>query len=134
MKAFVKTIEPRFAETDALGHINHTVVPVWFEQARTPIFEMFNPGQDLKVWNLILKRIDVDYVGQIFLGSDVTIHTTLKSLGNSSLVIHHEARQNERVVAQGDVVLVYFNYEAQTKATIPDEIREKITPYLHTQS
>ena len=26
--------EPRFSDTDALGHINNTVYPVWFEQAR----------------------------------------------------------------------------------------------------
>ena len=28
------TVSPRFAETDALGHINNTVIPVWFEQGR----------------------------------------------------------------------------------------------------
>ena len=31
---------PRFYETDGLGHINNTVIPKWFETARTPIFAM----------------------------------------------------------------------------------------------
>ena len=50
------TMEPRFCETDALGHINNTVVPMWFETARGPVFEVFNPGQDLSKWNVILRK------------------------------------------------------------------------------
>jgi len=36
-----ETIKPRFLETDALGHINNTVVPGWFEGARDPVFRWF---------------------------------------------------------------------------------------------
>ena len=31
----------RFYETDALGHVNNTVVPMWIETGRLPIFEFF---------------------------------------------------------------------------------------------
>ena len=36
-------IEPRNNETNATGHIDHTVIPVWFELARTPVYQLFNP-------------------------------------------------------------------------------------------
>ena len=49
---FSLDLTPRFCETDALGHINNTVIPVWFEAAREPIFEIVNPGQDLTKWNI----------------------------------------------------------------------------------
>ncbi len=37
------TITPRFSDTDALGHINNTNVPVWFEGTRDPLFRLFTP-------------------------------------------------------------------------------------------
>jgi len=40
---FELKIKPRFCETDALGHINNTSVPMWFEQGREPLFEFFVP-------------------------------------------------------------------------------------------
>ncbi|MBN8429735.1 MULTISPECIES: thioesterase family protein [Microbulbifer] len=127
---FTYQVEPRFSETDALGHINNTVVPVWFEQGRTPIFQLFNPELNLRQWNLILKKMEVDFVAQIYLYSPVEIRTTLSAVGNTSMTIHQEIWQNEKLVAQGDCVMVHFDYQKQTKAPIPDEVREKLIPHL----
>ena len=63
---FTYKVSPRFCETDALGHINNTVFPVWFEEARTPIFEMFIPTLEIKKWNLILARIELDFRAEVF--------------------------------------------------------------------
>lgn len=49
-------LKPRFSELDGLGHINNTTLPIWFEHARTPLFEIFNPDLKLDGWNLILKK------------------------------------------------------------------------------
>ena len=63
---FEYTITPRVADTDALGHINNTVLPCWFEEARTPLFRILNPTMAFDKWNLILARMEVDYLHQIF--------------------------------------------------------------------
>lgn len=127
---FTYQVEPRFSETDALGHINNTVVPVWFEQGRTPIFALFNPDLALNKWNLILKKMEVDFVAQIYLYSPVEIRTTLSAVGNTSMTIHQEVWQKEKLVAQGDCVMVHFDYETQAKAPIPDDVREKLLKHL----
>ncbi|MCJ8299448.1 MAG: hypothetical protein MJK13_11020 [Pseudomonadales bacterium] len=51
---FTNTISPRFLETDALGHINNTVLPMWFEASRDPVFKIFSPELDVNNWKLIL--------------------------------------------------------------------------------
>lgn len=130
MQTFSYRIEPRFSETDALGHINHTFLPVWFEQARTPLFKLFNPELSLDTWNLILKNINVDYRAQIYMTAPVDIETWVKHIGNSSFVVVHEAAQNGQVVAHGEVVMIYFDYQKQAKAEIPADIRESLTTYL----
>lgn len=55
-------ITPSFSDTDMLGHINNTVIPVWCETARRPIFELFNPGLKADQWNLIVARIEMDFI------------------------------------------------------------------------
>ncbi len=47
---FTETIQPRFSDTDALGHINNTMLPVWFEGARDPVFRLFSPDLTLSDW------------------------------------------------------------------------------------
>lgn len=44
---FKEIIKPRFNETDALSHINNTVLTAWFEGARDPIFKLFTPDLDV---------------------------------------------------------------------------------------
>ena len=49
--------------------------------------------------NLILARIEVDFVAQIYYGKDVTVKPVLK-IGNSSFVVWHEAWQNDTLAAR----------------------------------
>jgi acyl-CoA thioester hydrolase len=120
------TMEPRFCETDALGHINNTVVPMWFETGRVPVFEIFNPGQDLNQWNVILRKIDVDFVAQIYYGHPVEIRTRVGHVGSSSFVCEHEAWQRGSLVAKGSAVMIYFDFEQQRKQEITVALRVEL--------
>ncbi|SDI28284.1 acyl-CoA thioester hydrolase [Ferrimonas sediminum] len=116
-------ITPRFSETDALGHINNTVVPVWFEEARTPIFRCFIPTLDHRQWNLILAGFNVDYLLPTYYGEDVEIRSGIHHIGNSSLKIWHQALQGGKVVAQAEVAMVHYDYEAESSTAIGEEVR-----------
>ena len=117
-------VEPRFSETDALGHINNTVLPVWFEEARTPIFEMFCPGLDPQNWHLIIAKIEVEFLGELFYGKAIEIRTFMKKIGNSSMEIGHEAWQEGEKRAQGSAVMVHFDHDSKSSKPIPDNIRQ----------
>jgi acyl-CoA thioester hydrolase len=130
---FTTTIKPRFTDCDGLGHISHTALPVWFEEARTPLFHIFNPSLSLETWNLILKRIDIELHEQIWHGTDIIIETELEQLGNSSLIVIQRAYQDGRYVADGRTVLIHFDYEKQKPAAIPPAIREKLREHLAEQ-
>jgi acyl-CoA thioester hydrolase len=119
-------ISPRFCETDALGHINNTILPVWFETAREPIFEMCNPGKDLANWNLILRKIDVDFLAQTYYEYPVEVRSRVAHVGNSSFTVEHQLWQREQLTATGTAVLVFFDYSAQEKRELPPEIRQQL--------
>lgn len=127
---WINTLEPKFAETDALGHVNNTVLPVWFEDARTPIFRLFTPDLNPQDWHLIIARIDVDFLGELFYGQSVEIRTGMKKIGNSSMVINHEAWQNGEIKARGSAVMVHYDHTAKASCPIPDTIRAELEQHL----
>jgi acyl-CoA thioester hydrolase len=124
------TIAPRFCETDALGHINNTVVPMWFEQAREPIFKYFVPSLDPKRWNLIIARVEVDYLAELIYQEDVEIKTWLGKLGNSSMSVIQEVWQFGKCCARGKAAMIHYDYKQEKAITIPDEIRYQLEQHL----
>lgn len=123
---FKRTLSPRFAETDALGHLSNTTLPIWFEDAREPIFKIFNPELDTQTWNLILARIEVDFVRQIYYGTEVVIRSYIVNVGKSSFTVMQEAWQKGELAARGTATKVYFDYAGQQSARIPDSLRETL--------
>ncbi len=127
---FRMTVTPRFYETDALGHINNTVMSGWFEASREPVFRLFNPELNLDKWNLILAKVEVDYVAQTHYGHDVLLLTGIEKIGNSSFVVAQEAWQNDRLVAKGRAVQVAFNYATQKSELLTPELRAALEQHL----
>lgn len=123
---FKTTVSPRFYETDAFGHVNNTVVAAWFETAREPIFRLFCPDLDIQRMNLILARIEVDFVAQIYYGHEVTLLAGVERIGNSSFVVQHDAWQKGQLVARGKAVQVYFNQATQKSEPIPAHFRAEL--------
>lgn len=127
---FTFSITPRFCETDALGHINNTVLPQWFEAAREPVFRLFKPDLGTADWNLILARIEVDFVAQIQYGRDVMVLTGIEKIGNASFVVLQEVWQDNVCVARGRAVQVYFNYQTQKSEALPADKRTALEAHL----
>jgi acyl-CoA thioester hydrolase len=124
------TITPRFGEIDGLGHINNNIVPMWFETARNPYFRFFNPELDIKQWDLILARFEVDFLNQMYYGKDVEIRSRISRIGRSSFEIFQEAWQDGKLGAKGTAVIVHYDFTAQKSQTIPDEIRKKLEAHI----
>ena len=120
---FSEIITPRFSDTDALGHINNTMVPIWFEGARDPVFRLFMPELNLKEWQLILAKIDVSYHGQMFYGQALEIKTFISRVGGASFDVYQELWQHETLCASGTAVMVHYCYNKQSSKPIPELIK-----------
>ncbi|OZG70450.1 thioesterase [Hahella sp. CCB-MM4] len=123
-------LSPRYSETDAMGHINNTVLPVWFEKARDPIFELFMPGRDLSKANLITVKYEIEFSNEIRYEHDVQISTGIKKLGNSSLTVVQQLMQNDKLCAVGQTTIVHFDYENKKPGPIPETIRQKLEEHI----
>ena len=128
---FSEIINPRFSDTDALGHINNTMLPIWFEGARDPVFKLFMPELSTTAWKLILAKIDVAYHGQLYYGQPIEIKTYISRIGGASFDVHQEAWQKGIKCSSGNAVMVHFCYENQSSAKIPSDIREELQKHQY---
>ncbi|CAM4187229.1 thioesterase family protein [Vreelandella rituensis] len=127
---FTRTIEPAFYDTDALGHINNTRLPAWFELARNDLFKLFTPDLDPKKWRLIIARMEIDYRAELFYGHDIELRTYLSRLGNSSFVVTQEARQHGKLTNLGHAVMVHYDHQEKCSVPIEGELRQALEAHL----
>jgi len=127
---FTEKVMPRFSETDALGHINNTVLPVWFEAARVPIFKFFTPDLNPHNWKLIIAKVEVSFVGELFYAHEVAINTSIEQIGNSSFVIRQEAWQQDKCCAIGKTVMVRYDFASKTKQPLSTDEKAALTQHL----
>ena len=124
-------IIPRASETDAAGHINNTVVPIWLEAGRREIFRMFTPDLDFAKWRMALVNINVDYLEQIFYQREVEVRTWVRKVGNKSFTLYEELYQGESLCATGTATYVYFNYGKQRSEPVPADARARLEEHLY---
>ncbi len=130
---FKSIIDVSSRDTDALGHVNNTSLPLWFETARNPVYKIFNPGMDLnpKNWNLIMVHTEFDYIDQIFFGIEVEIRTYIEKVGTTSFTVYQEAWQMDKLRGTGRAILVEFDFNRQETIEISDNIKEELKKHLY---
>lgn len=126
-------VEVRFADIDAMGHVNNAVYLSYFEQARMAWFAELIGGE----WNwerdgIVLARNEIDYIEPVLLSDQVRIQTSCIKVGQSSIVLTYEVfrlpagSSTERLCSKGLSVLVCFDYEKGTKRDVPALWRERL--------
>lgn len=122
-------ITPRMSETNGTGHISNTALPTWFEAARADIYKLFNPTADMRTFPLIIVTMHIDFLQQLYFGTDVEVRGWVERIGNASFTLYEEAQQNGHVCATGRATYVYFDYEHQKSRSISPELRQGLQAY-----
>jgi acyl-CoA thioester hydrolase len=120
-------------ETDAFGHTNNVTFLAYMESARFDLFkklDLFDPHNILSL-PLILARAECDYIEISRYNDTLTIYSRISEIGLSSFVIEHVfvRERDNAIVAEGKVVIVYFDHERNRSIPIPDEVRYKLQRY-----
>jgi acyl-CoA thioester hydrolase len=127
---FVTHIHPRFCDTDAMGHIGNTVIPVWLLEGREQLLALFAPDMDFSERGLVLVRTEIDFLGELRFGADVEVFTSLAALGNSSLTVQQEIHQHGVRRVQARSVMVHFDARSRRALPIPDTLRPELEKHL----
>lgn len=122
-------IDVRFADTDAMGHVNNAVYLTYCEAARIqywtdvtgePVAERHHGAE-----SLILAEARITYRAQVFHTDIVTVESRATRVGTSSFTLEHRltARPEigggpSRLVAVSDSVLVRYDYATERPTPI----------------
>ena len=106
------TVEVRFADTDAMGHVNNAKYLTYCETARIRYWtDLTGRGTE----SLILADARITYRAQLYYGETVTVQTRATRIGRTSFTLEHRLvaalpGDEPRLVAVSDSVLVRFDY------------------------
>ena len=120
----------QWGDQDAFSHVNNTVYFRWFESGRIAYFDRLGFGHTAPDTGVgpILAAINCNFRRPLSYPDTVHIGTRVTKVGNSSLTIAHAVFSDRLkvVAAEGDSVIVLFDYRAQKSTKVPDDLRSKI--------
>lgn len=120
------TIQTRFSDTDALGHINNASFATYSEIARLEFFSAVGTS----VRSLILANLSIDFRRQVLVGERVHVETWIEKLGSSSVSVGHTIFANDERAADVRSVVVHFDYSSNRSAPLAPDLRDRLAAYL----
>ncbi|APH07089.1 acyl-CoA thioesterase [Bacillus weihaiensis] len=122
------TVRVRFCETDALGHVNNTSYFIYLEEARVQFFEEIGYGMKTDDWTFILASTKCDFIDQAYFNQELTISTEVSKIGNKSFHLAHSIvdKLTDEVIARGEAILVYYQFDLNKSIPIPTELRDTL--------
>jgi len=127
MQHFSIDIEPRFYETDALGHINNASIAAWLEIVRMKFIESLVGADPIQAQHWILASLQIDFAAETFFGDMVTARVTRAEPGNTSLTVYCELWQREALTVRGKAVLVFMDAQTRKPTPLPQTLRGVLT-------
>ena len=138
--AFRRDVEVRFADTDAMGHVNNASYLTYCEIARAAYYEAVT-GRPLPLGvhgseeGMILADVRVAYRAPAFYGETLVVETRVVRLGRTSFTMEHRITApdsrygNARVVATAESVLVSYDYTVGRPIQLPARLRDAVIAF-----
>lgn len=123
-------IQLRFVDTDALGHVNNANFLSYCEMARVAYFDrVMGDVIDWKAQGIILARTEMDYRAPLFLKDKPTVGVRCSRIGNKSFVMTYRVAENGKVFAEGNTVMVCYNFLEDHPIPMPDAWKQKMAAF-----
>jgi acyl-CoA thioester hydrolase len=124
-----REIQVRFADTDAMGHVNNAVYLTYCEMARISYWtdvtgdpvHLGTAGAE----SLILAEARISYRAPAFHGENVAVESRATRIGRSSFALEHRLTAcvpggEPRLVATSESVLVRYDYAREASVPLSD--------------
>ena len=122
------SLQTRWRDLDAMGHINHAAYLTFMENARLEFYDSlgFNSRNSGQVNGIILASMNVQYHQQVNHPSNLEVGQRIVRVGNKSfdMITSIFIKENEFPVLSALFTLVAFNYKLNETIAVPDIIRK----------
>jgi len=128
------SINVRFSDLDAMGHVNNAAYLTYLEEARIEYFnKLFTIPRKNLAFGAVIARIEIDYIDQIRLGDEIEVYSRCVKIGNKScdidnLIVIRKDLKN-KIAAHSITKIVSFDYSKGISVPIPQNVKETIEEY-----
>lgn len=128
---YVVPYQVPWRDVDAAGHVNNAVYFSWFEWARTRYWLELSGRNDWRGIDFIVARAECNFRRQVSIMDQVELRTRISVVGNSALTFQNQITQHAsgEIVADGDVVVVMFDWDGNCKKKIDEALKERIRTF-----
>ncbi len=127
-------IDVRYAETDAMGIVHHSVYAVWFEQARTELLRTHGcPFQNLEKEGFTspVLQLETEFLNPCRYGDIADIHITIGRVDRLRVRFFYELFVNGKLCTKGSSLHIFTKNgiparhfpESFLKAFFPEELK-----------
>ena len=135
-----KVVEVRFADTDAMGHVNNAKYLTYMETARTRYIEEVILGEPMRLGvygelSFIVADVRLAYRSPAHYGETLTVETRTSGIGRTSIRMDHRITAPDssvgraRLVAVCESVLVRYDYGSEAPVPVSPQEIERIEAF-----
>lgn len=118
-----------WSEIDIFGHVNNLAIMKYVQAARVNYLELVDLMQlqtEQKI-GPILASTNCQFRNPLFYPGLVTVYSTVDSIKNTSFRIQHTVYNDKHEIsAEAHDIIVFYDFNKNTKLAIPEAIRRKI--------
>jgi acyl-CoA thioester hydrolase len=124
-------LDVRFADLDALQHVNHAKYFTYMEAARIQyVMDVLGWNGDWSALGIIIAQATCQYKLPLVYGDKVKCYLRTSRLGGKSFDFEYLIeRQDGVIVAEGLTINVAYDYPTQSAIPIPDAWRQAMLAY-----
>jgi len=129
-------IEVRFADLDALGHLNNAKYLTYAEQIRILYIRDVceRKGGAWEALGMILARTEIDYLLPVAFDDKVLVYCRVSRIGGKSfdmdyLLTRQRGDSDKEIAARIKTVMVAYDYSKDATISVPDDWRERMIAY-----
>ena len=127
---YVVPYEVLFRDLDAFGHVNNAVFLTFFEWARTQLWFAITGGANARDISFIVARAECDFRAQVAM-EPIDILVRIAEMRATSFDFVYEIRKtsDRQLAATGKVVVVLYDWKANVKVPIGEELRKRVNEF-----
>ena len=134
--SFIIDMKVDWGHMDAFQHVNNIEYFKYFQTARIAYFEKINSDDFFEESRIssILGSTQCKFIYPLFYPDSISVGVRVDSMADNYFTMKYEvvSHNHQRLVAAGDAKVVAFDYANNTKASIPDEVRNTIIGFEKT--
>jgi acyl-CoA thioester hydrolase len=127
-------VRVRYAETDKMGYVYYGNYAVYFEVGRVEALRQLGMSyREMEEKGIMLPVLEfkIKYFKPAYYDDELTIRTTIKEMPGTRIIFYSESiNAKGDVLNQGEVTLVFVNFETAKPCSAPDYFLKMMKPYF----